>query len=69
MIDTRLPFYAAVAGTENCANRLLNDTREMIRQQGDSEALLDLVNKQLLLINVASAALLAYRTMLLEEEI
>lgn len=69
MMDTRLPLYVAVAGTENCAKRLLNDAREMIHKQGDSKALLELVNKQLLLINVASEALLAYRETLLEERI
>jgi hypothetical protein len=57
-------LYSAVAGAENCAHRLIDNALEMIRNQGDDELLREIVNKQLLIMNTAMAALLAYRNTL-----
>jgi hypothetical protein len=56
-----VPLYAAIAGAENCAHRILDNTDEMIRSQGNDEKVLEMVNKNLLLMNIAMGALLALR--------
>lgn len=61
-------LYVAVAGAENCAHHLIANALEMIRNQGNDEKLLELVNNQLVIMNTATAALLAFRSSLCTPE-
>lgn len=54
-------LYAAIAGAENCAHRILDDTDEMLRNQGNEARIREIVEKELLLLNIAMGALLALR--------
>jgi hypothetical protein len=54
-------LYSAIAGAENCAYRLLDNSIELIRNQGDTDKIREILDKQLLIMNTAMATMLAYR--------
>jgi hypothetical protein len=60
-MDASNPLYAALNGGETCARLILSNSREMIVNQGDKDTQRELLDKQLILLNVAMAISLAYR--------
>jgi hypothetical protein len=57
-------LYAAIAGGENCAYRILDNAKDLIHFQGDDEKTREILDKQLVLMNIAMAAMLALRNTL-----
>lgn len=69
MIDNpHAQLYSVIAGGENCAHRILDNSHEMIRNQGNDDRIREILDKQLLLMNTVMAIMLAYRETLKKPE-